>query len=93
MNLNQIKKLKHLYGTAKIAEDIAHGNSGREFNFSQDFIKKLDLFFQGKIDFTTISVADKRNLEKFIKFADGELSNTDEDYEAFEALNKYLGSE
>lgn len=92
MNSTQIKKLKHLYGTAKIAEDTAYSINGKEFKFSDDFIIKLDLYLQGKINFTTISAADKRNLEKFIKYADGELVPTDDDYEMFEKFNIYLGS-
>lgn len=92
MDLNQIKKLKHLYGTAQIADDIAYGLNGKEFNFSDDFVNKLDLYFQGEINFKTISAADKRNLDKFIKFADGEIVDTDKDYEMFEKFNKYLGS-
>lgn len=92
MRLDHIKKLKHLYGTAEIADDIAYGLNGKEFNFSDDFVNKLDLYLQGKINFKTISAADKRNLDKFIKFADGEIVDTDKDYEMFEKFNKYLGS-
>lgn len=91
MNSTQINNLQHLYGNAKIFVDINNTTTGTSYLWDKEFIRRLDDYFKGLPVFE-MSKADRENINIYIKFADGEVNNTDKDYEMFEKFNIYLGS-
>ncbi len=90
-NNDSIDTYMNEYGYKKIYLDRTMTSNGYVYKWDEEFISILNDYQFGLIDYE-LSKSDRNNLEKFAKFADGELDTTDEDYEAFEEINKYLGS-
>ncbi len=88
--MNNIQRLKDLYGEEKSFSKVAKTTHGREYEWDSDFIKTFNDFLKGE-ELYNKSKSDRNRIEKFIAFANNEMSEDDEDYEVMKKFNDYLG--
>ncbi len=78
-----------LHGKKRFYE-ISQSARGNMYEFDNKFIQALDTFFMGEVQDMTKS--QYNNIELFVKFADGEIDSSHEDYEALVECDKYLAT-
>ncbi len=91
MKAKQINQLQHLYGNAPIYDDVNNTSNGKVYLWNKNFINVLNQFFKG-LPLFDMTKAESENINKFLRFADKEMVEDDEDYKLYQDFDIYLGS-
>ena len=87
---NSDKSVMDFYGYKGIYTSRFMTINGYVYDFDQEFIKNVNSYLMGET-IENISKSDRENLDRYIAYAEGEMSNTDELYSVFEEFDNYLG--